>query len=59
MKLDRDDEEHNYDPFYNPINGGISVSKVNLILNLFINQSQKNVNIQLQAQEKIMSKNTA
>ena len=34
MKLDRDDEEHNYDPFYNPINGGISVSKVNLILNL-------------------------
>lgn len=26
MKLDRDDEEHNYDPFYNPSNGGISVS---------------------------------
>ena len=36
MKLDRDDEEHNYDPFYNPLNGGISVSQHFEILNFWI-----------------------
>lgn len=35
MNLDRDDEQHNYDPFYNPLNGGVSVSKNYLKFQIF------------------------